>query len=574
MHPNFLQLELGGDYNPGTRRDLFLVAPDRSELSSLEKLQGRMIFFNQRPLSLILYSNFSHNYLNRELTTNVEMYRNTVGGNLRFRNSFLPLNLQWNRNKWRQKEFATNRRYTSNIENLSIESNKSFGRLNTGRLVYNYRDVTYTYLNSDKYRNRSSEIQFGETFYFDKERFSNFNSDIWYVKQKGTQNFERLQVSEALMLKLPWNFSVMSNYRYLNSRYTLIKSEQQNAIVRLKHQLYESLNSQFYYEYNSLTHTDYDEKRNTAGAAFNYQKKIPGGVLHLYYEKSRRKEARTNQTLIINVVEESHVLDDEKVVLLDNPFVDISSIVVRDDQGIIIYQENIDYILITRGDFIEIQRLPGGQIPPGAEVLIDYTARQPIDYNYTLKSNNYGVSLTLFENFLQVYYRRNKTDYDNVQTELLRVLKWNDQEILGTRINIWQFTLGAESDRFKSNIIPYRSYHYYMTLSGRTGRDLSYVLLGNYRDYRLVEDKENQEFIEFSARINYQFFRKTKFEITGGYRKQIGRDLNLRLWTGRGEWQTNFRSTRFILGFELFRREYLGEYVNYNNTYFRIERSF
>ncbi len=574
-HPNFLQIEFGGNYNPGTRRDQYLVAPDRSELSSLESINFNSVFFDQRPLRIGFFANYSHNYINRELTTNVEMFRNVYGSTLSIRNRKLPINFVWQRDKWRQKELATGRTYSSSIENVYAEVNKSFGRFDTGRLSYVYKDVVYRYLKNEKFRNRINELQFKETLYLDKHRMSSFNSNVWATKQVGSQPFERFNVLESLNLQLPWNFGFSGGYRYFNNKYQSVKSIQQSLNARLRHQLYKSLSSNLYYNFDNLKHTNFDEERNTLGGGFRYTKKIPGGgVLNLNYERMERKVARSNETIVVQVFEESHTLEDGKIVMLEYPFILKESVVVKDEQGVVIYQENIDYILIERGDFLEIQRLPGGQIPPGGVVLVDYTARQLTDYDYTIHGKYYGGSISLFRNFIQFYYRKNKNDFGTLQPLLARILKWNDQEVYGATVNIGPMSLGAENDDYRSNIVPYRSKRYFATMSGRLGRDFRYVLTGNYRDYNLIDENEKQEFIDASTRITYRFLNVTKFEISGGYRKQIGRDLNLKLWTGRAEWQTIFRDTRFRIGVEIFRRNYEGEIINYSNAYFRVEREF
>jgi len=50
------------------------------------------------------------------------------------------------------------------------------------------------------------------------------------------------------------------------------------------------------------------------------------------------------------------------------------SVLVYNLNRTIIYQENIDCVLIRREDFTEIQRIPGGQILNGQEVSVDYQA--------------------------------------------------------------------------------------------------------------------------------------------------------------------------------------------------------
>ncbi|WP_457565808.1 hypothetical protein [Caldithrix abyssi] len=573
-HPNFLQLDFGGNYNPGTRRDMFLVAPDRSELSSLESLKGKATFFSQRPLRLVFHANYTHNFFNRELTTNVESFRNNVGANFSIRNRFMPINVQWNNDKWRQYELATGRTFKSRLENLFVEINKSFTKFDVSKFKYNRRISHYQYADQKAFNNLLHELQFKENIYFDKNRMSGIFSNVWATKQTGSQPFERINLTETLNLNLPLNFKFKSGYRYNDSKFQSIKNVLHNLNTHLQHKLYKSLVSDVFYRYDKIKNTNYNESRKIIGGSLNYTKKIPGGVLNLNYEHLRRSTQRDNQSLLLQIYNEEHVLEDGSVVILAYPYVLVETIVVKDELGIIIYQENIDYILIERGDFIEIQRLPGGRIPSGATVLIDYNTEQNIEYDYSLKGNIYGGSLSLFKNLIRIYYRRNKSDFDKIDPLLLRILKWSDQKVIGVNFSYKQFDIGWEDDQFNTNIVPYRSKRYFASFTGRGGRDLTFIFSGNYRDYKLIQENEKQQFIDVNSRILYQFLRKTRLEINASYRKQIGQNLNLELWTGQVEWQTQFRNTWFKLGLEFYQRDFESEIIQYRNAYFRVERKF
>ena len=48
LHPNFLLLDLGIEYNPEKGHDLYLVVPDQSEIRTLKKLNMNATFFKQK----------------------------------------------------------------------------------------------------------------------------------------------------------------------------------------------------------------------------------------------------------------------------------------------------------------------------------------------------------------------------------------------------------------------------------------------------------------------------------------------------------------------------------------------
>jgi len=111
FHPNLVSIELGGEYNPATQRDRYLVIPDRSEINTAEKINSRVAFFAGKPINFSLFGSFNHSFTNREFTTNVEMYRTGFGINFAFRNDILPFRLMYNNQKWDQEELQTGRKY-------------------------------------------------------------------------------------------------------------------------------------------------------------------------------------------------------------------------------------------------------------------------------------------------------------------------------------------------------------------------------------------------------------------------------------------------------------------------------
>ena len=69
------------------------------------------------------------------------------------------------------------------------------------------------------------------------------------------------------------------------------------------------------------------------------------------------------------MLNEEQVLRDGEMTLLNKPYVDVNSVVVKDVSGTLIYQANFDYILLERAGYVEIQRIPGGLIPNKGTVI-------------------------------------------------------------------------------------------------------------------------------------------------------------------------------------------------------------
>ncbi|MCB0297802.1 MAG: hypothetical protein KDG51_21710, partial [Calditrichaeota bacterium] len=475
-HPNFLSVNLDADITPGRQRDNFVVLPERAETRIAERLRMQSLLFQKRPLSFGFFTNLGRHTISRDLATDVEMTTTDYGGNVNYRNGLLPLTVAFSRNRWDQKELLSGREFRNERHNLRGEVQRSFGRYDRHRLSYSYDDYRRTFSRQPAVRNYITNVNLQSTVALNENRRSNLNSLIWFTDQTGNQTFRRLQADERLQLQLPHALVFSSGYQYNDVSQSRFDSRQHNFTSRLEHQLYLSLRSQVFLAYNDLSQTGFAEQRRTFGFGLHYRKAIPGGLLNLSYEWRRRNEQRDGQPLTLNIVDERLRLKDGEVALLANPLVDPGSVVLSDETQTVIYVENIDYVLIPRGDFLEVQRIPGGQIADGATVYADYRAQQQADYQFDLTNRTFAASVALFRQFLEVYYRSLSQDYDNFDQTRFRILKIISQKVYGGRIAYGPFAGGIEWDDTGSNIIPYRSLRYFANLNHQLASRISAAL--------------------------------------------------------------------------------------------------
>lgn len=573
-HPNFLKINLNSEYNPNVKIEKFLVIPNRSETRTAEKIRVETQFFDQRPLSVNLFAGLSHSYINREYTSSVENNRKDYGGGLSFRNRFLPLSIHYFNTDWKQNELATNRRYLNRRENVRAEAGKSFTLSDDSKISFSYDDYMREYGNAGSIRNFTSFAQINNRYFFNKERTTYWNSRISYRDQNGSQPFDKTQVYENLQYALPASFKFSTFYRFSDYSQQSFSNRQHSALGRLDHQLFLSLHSQLYFEYIDIKHTSYTEYINRAGIGFDYQKKIPTGTLRLGYFFQRRTDNHNSSAGLQQIINEEHELSDELIILLNNPDIDPGSVVLWNAERTFQYQLNIDYIVLQRDSYIEIQRLPDGQIGNGEMVLIDYNAFQINSYQFATNTHNFNASLMLFNRFVETYFRSQEMDYIHVSISAHKILKTISQRVYGVRFQWKDITTGWERDDYGSNVVPYISSRYFFTLSYTLHYSLDVFLSGNWRNYELTEENEKQKFADVSGRIVYAWTRTTNLNLDGGYRFQQGRGIDLNLTNLRAQIVKRYGELFFTAGLELYRRDFSGEKINYNGGFIRIERKF
>ena len=144
-HPNLILLETEMEYFPGTRKDLYLVIPDRAESNIGEKVGGLITFFRTLPITINIGGNYSHIYTSRELTTDVETYNTSFSAGLRYRNSIAPINVTYQNSYINQLELLTDRRLVTKRQSFVAYSDFSFGKLGKNKLSYSYDNYNREY---------------------------------------------------------------------------------------------------------------------------------------------------------------------------------------------------------------------------------------------------------------------------------------------------------------------------------------------------------------------------------------------------------------------------------------------
>lgn len=572
-HPNFLQIEFGGEFNPESNQDEYLVTPDRAEVRTLKGLNLSTTLFNSKPVTLSSWLNWNDSYSNRENLTNIKTVTTRWGSSLLLNNRILPVNVRYTNTKWDQKEIQTGRTYKLEQGNLEASVQKSFSDRDRHELNYSNNQYYRQDANLFEIRNINNNFRLNNSFFFDQDRRYMFRSMIYSFNRQGSQNFTIFSATENITLKLPLNFQFSGNYLRYNQEQQSYRSDQNKVGANLSHKLFNTLNSRVFYEYSGINHSQYRETRNLSGFNLNYTKSIPTGRFNLSYSHSVLRNQLESDPVDIQIIGEEQLLSDGEIILLNRPYIDINTIIVRDASGTIVYQIDFDYMLIESGDYIEIQRVPGGQIPNASTVYVEYIATQTGSYKYNAVSNSLSANLILFSNLLELYYRRQVMDYRDIEKSDLLILNYIKGNTLGGKFSIWDAEIGAEYEGHNSTITPFKMMRYYANFQKRLNK-ISVSLHGNIRNYEMLDEHIDRRYSDLSGNAAYQFNPTTKLDFMIGYRKQIGPGIDLDLFTARTEFKTSYRQLYMTVGVNLYLRDYLSDLTNYYGVYIQLVRKF
>ena len=575
--PDVIRIDLGGVYSPEARDEKYIAVPDRSEVRTLKKVDLRATFCNNRPVTLQGFFNYDQNYFNRELLTNVRSNNMQWGGMVSMNNRFLPVTVTYRNTEWEQLETQTGRQFQMEQENLQVRASRSFGSRDRNELIYSRNNYLYTYSGLHQTRHLTNRVALNNNVYLDAGRRYNLNSRVTWYDQTGTTSFRRFEILEGAIFQLPHQLRLTANWNLFRLTDPMQEMRQQSIRTGLRHQLFKSLTSKLYFEYGKVVQQaelSHDEQDIRGGLDIRYTKKIPTGSLQLAYRYTRHQHRTSGETGYLRVLNEEQVLDDGSVTLLNKPYVEPSSVVVRDVSGAIIYQPNFDYILIPRASYLEIQRIPGGQIPDRGSVYLDYTYRQPGTFSYGSNNNYFSASVQLLNRLLELYYHFAVQDYPKVVDGDLLTLNYYHQHVYGVRLDLGVARAGIESDLYRSSIIPYRMWRYYLDLNWNLRSRLLLTVNGNVRDYKMIADEVDQLYANASGKITYVIRPNIRWSLSGGYLRQRGRNIDLDLLTSRTELTSVFRKLYLSIGLEMYRRMYRESQFIFNGAYIELTRKF
>jgi hypothetical protein len=574
LHPNFLTIDLGGSYSPAQRQDDYLTTPERTEASTAESLNLRTTLFKERQVSLTSFANYAHSYINREFLTSIESDRTDFGGSVNYKNAVLPFNLSAAHADWTETELDLDRDFSSVRDNVALTANRSFMNYDQHNLTLAYDQYSRSYYSSERTESGIAALTLDDLFYFDAKRQDRYQSRIWYYDQSGDQGLERTQINQGVAYGIARGFRVNGDYQFSQIGREQLNSEKHDFRTRLEHQLYQSLRSFVSVEHSEDYQSAAQESIDRADIGFDYTKKIPTGNFNFGYTYGQLHDQKSSDSLVDSIVAEEKTIRDGEVSILNRAGVILSSVRVQDSTATLTYIETIDYILISRGDFVEIQRIPSGSIRNGATVLIDYLSDFGGNFDLNSTSSQIYTSLNLFDGFLRPNFRYAQMDDGNSEGTGLRTLQDYKQTVYGLDLNYSILTSGAKFDRFQSELVPYHSSQYYLALSDSFMEKLMLSISANYRDIDLIEDEEKQKYYDITGQASYLISNRLKFNLSASQRVQRGRSIDLDLYTAKAELVGLIRNLTLTVGVESFFRDLLHEETDYSNIYTKISRKF
>jgi hypothetical protein len=570
LHPNFFKLDTQIQFRPGTQDYNYLVIPDRTETRTFGRYRLAGTFFQKKPVSLQLFRFYDRGLIHRENLSSLSSRRSSWGMVFRFRNRFAPFQITYSKNETYQKEIATQRVFFDARRNFQALLNASFSEKDSHTLSYSILRFRRRYFVPKIYVSEIRSLLMRNRFIFGKDNAHSLFLNWGWDNQYGRLPYDRRRAGANLSLSLPLGVNLGSAAQFFSYEQNNFRTTLHLINSYLRYQIYESLFLQGGYEYSRIRQSSFTELNYSRSFSADYRKKIPTGLFRLNYRIEVRRREKNAASSLLEIRNLELRFDEWDQIQLTEPYIDVNSIRVRDAEGNE-YQWNVDYFIVLRGQITEIHRIPGGLIPPKGTVYIDYNAIQEPSYKYIARTQARGGNLSLFRNFLYVFYNRITNNFEPV-SGFQPILRTVDRRLYGAQLTFKGLSLGYKVDDYASNLLPYFQESWEVNLSLRPRWSTLLAFNGAKRDYYLIDQDQHQKFIDFSGMFSHQISRNWSMEINASSRVQKGWGIDLDLNMLRGAIRGRIRQLHLTFSVEMYRRNFLGDKIDYRSYRLEIER--
>ncbi len=527
-HSRLLAFYLGGQYG-------LSIEEASGNLPSFNEGKGsidvfdynfRAAFLSYKPYPLSIYSSRGTSRRDYDQFTRVTYERDTVGADWRLQNAFAPLSINWE--SWSEEtvdEISLSRREETSFDLRAVHDSAGGDRTS---LRYVYEDFFHETDVGDAYSGQIHSTDIVDQRSLNDKKKATLRSSIYYRSVSRDDRDDR-----SLLLRENYKGKYSENSR-LSAVYLLdyrdqgaFDSQRHYAEASLSHQLYESLTSTFSLEAStsSVGGEGVDDASGAYGGSVSelYKKKLgEWGRLRVNLGFRRRDENRSSGTATTRIIGETVFLADGETVLLGSPGIAAETVEVTDLSGGRLYSRNVDYLLIQRGEFLEIQRVLGGEIPNGTTVRVSYKATADVDVTVSMLSGYGRAAVSLFDDLLEVYGEAENTGYDGDSSIAYEDSGRNEA---GMSLSYKWFRAGFSFENYESDSIVYESMHSYQSFSLRPWGGAYIGLEGDQVSTTFTSENSAQTIDTYSLRYNQGIGASLRLASTMAARGEVLDDI-------------------------------------------------
>ena len=393
---------------------------------------------------------------------------------------------------------------------------------------------------------------------------------------------ETVQPSERLLfqqqLQIQHSPRLRSFYEY---QFNLASAGESDASVHegragLTKQLFENLTTTFDVHGN-ITHaaspgSSLDASRYGVSLSEQYTRNLgTWGNLTLGYAGGVDRENRDASGSQVEIVNERHTLTDGTLTFLNQTFVVESTIRIADMTGTTTYRRDLDYGIIRQGAVTEIRRVPGGTIPNGGAVLVDYSAVLQPSAEYISFDNSANFRLDFGKGLFAIYGRWITLDYSGGEQLNLR---WMDDKTIGVDSTWHWLHAGVEYQVVDSNLSPYDRTRLFQSAEFRPSDFTSCGLQLDQSWANFRDNGSRQTSYGLTAHYQQRLTSTLAWSVEGGVRIERGNTFDGIYAGARTELNWAIGKLTAKLGYEYGNESHPTDLNQRHYFYLRVRRSF
>ena len=470
-HPNLLSLDVGG--GPILQQGSFSSdAGDTRARGGLYNFTGRATFLRDKPYQGSVF--FEH--LNP--TLNVAPGQVLAQENTRYGFDFsllapvttVPLHVDATRSH--SQATGTDRIIDDQVDRFNLRATKSYGTLGTTQFQYqNTRQASFSgspnlpvqgSTSSTQAFNADSRFKFGAERQYDLTNLVAVNTQSYTLGQGVLPERRDLRLFFDLRGRHTEQFQTFGTYNYSASNQGELGSTVNSAVAGLNYWPIPDLATTFGVRGDENRTRQFVARSSGFDGSVRYQQALPLGIAQASYalrHDQREQQALSGMTAVIG---ERSTLAGTSVVTLGHQRVAGSSVAVSNTSRTQTFVEGRDYALSVVGIETRLQRLVGGNMVDGQEVLVDYSYDVGGSYAYheTDQTLSFNWGLLTYVNLYWRYFNAAPQLDSGAPTFPLNQVR---STLFGARVDAplrrpFEIMLGGglESESRRETISPYR----------------------------------------------------------------------------------------------------------------------
>ena len=518
MHPRFLEFRLSPEIEWEQRKTTSIAqgSTDSNNIYGGGELRVGILKESNFPSS-VFWSKKRRSIAQLFSRSNT-LSQSTWGGDFQLRKGPLPLRIHFRHSDLSGSGSASDIDESSN--DLTISSRYRLSDKSTGEISYNLLELEQKGFNRMTTNHR---LTLSNVTFIDDDKKKRLDGYVRLLNQSGFIENDSIFFRETFAWehtdKLRTRYGLSGSSRSTNS--DVVDTLKVN--FGLGHQLYDSLFTNFDIDTETTDSNLQKSKTSRVSLSETYTKNLGnwghGTLGARAYAEVFDIKSRTNTA---EVIDESIRFDSTGPIALSENNVIQSSIRVTDVNSLRVYQKDIDYTIIFGQTITLIDRLPLGDIPQNATVLVSYR----FDLGASSEVLTVGTSLRTrisWKERLSVYAQWNQSDQKslgdttpNTEDFLDKV----DHYSIGTQLN-WRWLLvGVDYISHDSTRTPFESTSEHVSASTSLGERMQGQVSITHQFRRYFDLDQRIDSWSIQSTLHGNIYRRATFELEARYRIQ------------------------------------------------------